>query len=229
MPDESHPPTLQAELVEFLGGYVTENKRQKIEAALDYRTRHITIMLEEIYQPHNASACLRNCDCLGVQDVHIVENLNEYRPKPGVSMGSAKWLSLHRYRTAGAAMTTLRNRGYRIVATTPEVDGFTPATLPLDRPVALLFGTEERGLTDAAIAAADDTLRLPMYGFTQSFNVSVSVAIALYHLVERLHASSLDWHLAPEERARLTLEWYRRIVRRHETYEEAFWNQQASP
>ena len=214
---------MNEELVEFLGEYVTENKRSKIASALQNRTRHVTVVLEEIYQPHNASACLRNCDCLGIQDVHIIENRNEYRPNSGVAMGSAKWLTLHRYRSVVSAAETLKNRGYRIFATTPNREGYEPVTLPLDAPAALLFGTEEEGLTEEAIALADDFLCLPMYGFTQSFNVSVTVAITLSRIAERLRESDVAWSLSEKEKTELTLEWYRGIVKRHELLEEEFW------
>lgn len=217
-----------AELIAFLGDYVTENKRQKIAEVLQQRTRHLTVLLEDIYQPHNASACLRSCDCLGVQDVHIVEDRNRYRPNNGVTMGSTKWLSLHRYHEISPAVETLRSRGYRLVATTPNVDGFEPATLPLDQPVALLFGTEEEGLSDEALEAADTTLRLPMYGFTQSFNISVTVALTLSRLMERVRESGIAWQLTEDEQRKLTLEFYRRIVKRHDLLEKQFWQDQGS-
>ncbi len=216
--------TVDEELIEFLGEYVTENKRSKIEAALDERTRHVTVVLEEIYQPHNASACLRNCDCLGIQDVHIVENRNEYRPNEGVAMGSSKWLNLHRYHGISAAVETLKTSGHRIVATTPNYEGYDPITLPLDQPVALLFGTEEGGLTEEALELADDYLCLPMYGFTQSYNISVSVAITLSRIAERLRTESgIDWQLPKTERDAVQLQWYRGIVKRYELLEEEYW------
>lgn len=220
--------TAQQELIEFLAGYVTESKREGIARILGDRTRHLTIALEDIYQPHNASACLRTCECLGVQDVHIVETRNEYRPNDGVALGSSKWLSLHHYHTTASCLETLRRKDYRIVATSPETDGYDLTDLPLDRPVALLFGTEEKGLSPAALEAADATLRLPMYGFTQSYNISVTVAISLSQLVERLRTSEIDFRLSDSEKEDLTLAFYRRIVRRHDLLEETFWNTRES-
>lgn len=217
--------TAEQELTEYLGGYVTENKRGKIAGVLAERTRHLTVVLENIYQPHNASACLRSCDCLGIQDVHIIEGRNEYKPNDEIALGSAKWLSLHRYHQTESCLDTLRRRGFRIVATSPHADGYDLTTLPLDRPVALLFGTEEQGLSELALDAADASLRLPMYGFTESYNISVTVAICLSRLVERIRESDLDWHLSEEERQDLTLEFYRRIVKRHDLLEEKFWEE----
>jgi tRNA G18 (ribose-2'-O)-methylase SpoU len=145
--------TADEELTDFLGSHITDNKREKIVSVLNERTRHFTVLLEDIYQPHNASACLRSCDCLGLQDVHIVESRNDYRPNNNVSMGSSKWLTLHRYHRAESAIETLKVKGYRLIATSPNEDGYDLSTLPIDKPVALLFGSEHKGLSASAIAA----------------------------------------------------------------------------
>lgn len=220
--------TAEEELTAFLGEYVSENKREKIGRVLAERTRHITLLLEDIYQPHNASACLRSSECLGVQDVHIVESRNEYRPNNEISLGSSKWLSLHRYHSSTACLDTLRARGYTLVATSPEASGYDLKTLPLEKPVALLFGTEEQGLTENTLNAADATLRLPMYGFTQSYNISVTVAMTLARLVERLRDSDISWQLSGEEKQQITLDYYRRIIKRHDLLEQEFWNRRNS-
>lgn len=221
--------TVDEELVGFLAQYVTENKRQKMADVLEHRTRHVTVMLEEIYQPHNASACLRNCDCMGLQDVHIVENRNSYRPNNAISMGSSKWLSLHRYRRTSSAIESLRAKGYRIVATTPNYEGYDPVSIPVDQPVALLFGTEEQGLTAESLEAADDYMCLPMYGFTQSFNISVTVALSLARILERLRESDIEWQIPEDEKTKITLEWYRTVVRRHDLLEQDYWDGQGKP
>tara|TARA_R110002096_G_scaffold393627_6_gene588669 strand:+ start:3020 stop:3685 length:666 start_codon:yes stop_codon:yes gene_type:complete len=220
--------TADEELIEFLGDYVTDNKKEKIAAVLNERTRHFTVMLEDIYQPHNASACLRSADCLGVQDVHIIERQHAYRPNARVSLGSSKWLTLHQYHQTASCIDSLKVRGYRLVATTPNEDGYDLTTLPIDKPIALLFGTEEDGLSEAALEAADDTLRLPMHGFTQSYNISVTVALTLSRLAERLREASFDWHLSEKEKTDLTLAFYRRIVSRHELLEQKFWEDRST-
>lgn len=218
--------TADEELTDFLGSHITENKREKIASVLKERTRHFTILLEDIYQPHNASACLRSCDCLGLQDVHIVENRFDYRPNANIALGSSKWLTLHRYQRTESAIETLKVRGYRLIATSPNEDGYDLSTLPIDKPVALLFGSEHKGLSAAAMGAAEGYLRIPMYGFTESFNISVTVALAVSRLIERLRASGIDWELSEEEKKELTLCFYRRIVTRHETLEARFWESQ---
>ncbi len=215
--------TADEELIEYLGSRITENKRTKIARVLKERTRHFTVVLEDIYQPHNASACLRSCDCLGVQDLHIVERKHRYQPNKSVALGSSKWLTLHRYHQTESAIETLSTKGYRLFATSPNEDGYDLASLPIDRPVALLFGSEHKGLSPAALSAAEGTLRLPMYGFTESFNISVCLAVTLSRLVERLRDSDIHWKLSEEEKKELTLSFYRRIVNGHELIEEKFW------
>lgn len=215
--------TANQELIDYLGSRLTENKREKIRAVLGERTRHLTVLLEDLNQPHNASACLRSCDCFGVQDVHVVERRHPFRPDNEVAMGSSKWLTVHRYHRPESAIETLRSRGYLLVATSPNVDGDTPATLPLDRPVAILFGSEQQGLGEASCAAADRTLRLPMHGFTESFNISVTLALVVSRLVERLRESKVAWRLDEAEKEALTLTFYRRLIARHDLLEEDFW------
>ncbi|HOW51267.1 MAG TPA: RNA methyltransferase [bacterium] len=218
---------ITALLSEHLGSFITSHKRDIIERVLDHRTDRLALVLEDIYQPHNASATIRTCECYGIQNIHIIENRNRYEVNPDVVMGSVKWVTLHRYRTpeadnTAACIAQLREQGYRIIATTPHKEGHTPDNLSLDRPVALLFGTEEQGLTSGALAAADTTLRIPMFGFTESLNISVSVAVTFSHLVRRLHAEREDWRLNDDRRAALRLLWYRRIVKKSELIEEEF-------
>ncbi len=214
-------------LYDYLSGYVTENKRGKFEEIIRHRTRYLTVVLEDIYQPHNASAVLRSCDCFGVQDVHIIENQNTYEVNPEVAMGSSKWLTMHRYNSlpdnSPAAVEALRRKGYRIIATTPHRDDVDLQDLDLSEgPVALCFGTEMRGLTGGILDMADGFMKIPMYGFTESFNISVSVAISLFHLTDRLRQSSVNWNLPEKEALEIKLEWARRVVKRSDLIEKEF-------
>ena len=216
-----------AAMLSFLGQFITDERRQRFEEVLDYSTRHITVVLEDIFQPHNASAVLRTCDLRGIQDIHIVENTNHYDVNPDVVLGSTKWLNLNYYEdkefNTPTAFEQLRAKGYKIVATCPHRDDFTPDALPLDQPIALVFGTEKLGLSDYAVENADMHVRIPMYGFTESYNISVSAALLLYSLTNRLHASTdIDWHLTEEERNALRLVWTRRSLSRIRQYERKF-------
>ena len=109
------------------------------------------------------------------------------------------------------------------MATCPHRDDFTPDTLPLDQPIALVFGTEKLGLSDYAVENADMHVRIPMFGFTESYNISVSAALLLYTLTNRLHASAdIDWHLTEAERNAVRLLWTRRSLSRIRQYERKF-------
>lgn len=215
------------ELFDFLWEFITDNRKQKFEEVLSYRTRYLTVVLEDIFQPQNASAVLRSCDLTGIQDIHIIENKYEYEINPDVVVGSSKWLDLQKYNTAEnntlSTIQTLKSKGYRIVATTPHENDFTPDTLPLDKPIALLFGTEKTGLSDIALQNSDAFIQIPMFGFTESFNISVSAALLMYSLSKRLHESEdIQWHLSKEEKQLLLFDWTRKSIKRVETFEKEF-------
>lgn len=205
-------------LVEHLSEYVTPERLSLFDRVLEHRTRYITVILEDIYQPHNASAVLRSMDCFGIQDAHIIENSNEYRVNPDVALGASKWLNLIKYNQAEYntmdAINYLKSKNYRIVATTPhkkEVE--LPDFRMEEGKIALLFGTEMHGLSRNALDMADEFLRIPMYGFTESFNISVSAAIILYQLKEKLKSSTIDWKLPEAEQLYIKLEWLKRSIK----------------
>jgi tRNA (guanosine-2'-O-)-methyltransferase len=219
---------LRQELTTHLATFLTERRVARIEAVLAERTRRLAVVLEDVFQPHNASAVLRSCECFGVQDVHIVEGRNTYTVSRGVSLGAGQWLSLIRYRAdegrdISACAAALRQAGYRLVAATPKTvapEEGTPGAgtvpvdeLPVDEPLAVIFGTEEEGLTPLALELADERAHIPMYGFTGSFNVSVSAALILRELSTRMRVSPLDWGLSDDEKAELRFQWYRSSVR----------------
>ena len=219
-------PEMNKELLLHLSQFVSEARNKKFEEVIQYRTRHLTVVLEDIYQPHNASAVLRSCDCFGIQDVHIIENRNKYIVNPDVALGSTKWLNLIRYnkgeRNTKEALTSLRKRGYRIVASTPHTNEVSIQELNIDKPMALVFGTELEGISNEVRDMADEYVKIPMFGFTESFNISVSAAICLSHLIGRLHASNANWKLNETERDEVMLEWYRNSVNKADIIEREF-------
>jgi tRNA (guanosine-2'-O-)-methyltransferase len=215
------------QFLDFLYTFITQNKREHFERVVCERTKYITVVLEDIFQPHNASAVLRSCDVFGVQDVHIIENNNEYRVNPDVALGSSKWLNLLRYNkeefNTPACLEKLKSEGYRIVATTPHRDDVTIYDLPLEKgKVALLFGTEYEGLTKEAIELADEYVMIPMFGFTESLNISVSAAIFLFQLTNRLRLSGIPWKLSEDEQLSIKIQWAKNVVRNPELLEKQF-------
>lgn len=216
-----------ADLTRFLADFVSAKRRQRVEQVLAERSRYLTVVLEDIYQAHNASAVLRSCECFGVQDVHIIENRNSYTLNPDVVQGASKWLDLIRYNEDGGensrrCLEGLRTAGYRLVAATPNGSDYTLKDLPVDRKTALMFGTEEHGLTPYALDSADLFVQVPMYGFTESFNISVCAALMLQEVSWRMREADTNWPLTECERAELRLDWYRKMVRGSDLLEQRF-------
>ena len=204
------------ELYTQLTQFISPNKRDLFERMAPLRTRHVTVVLEDIYQSQNASAVVRTSDLVGLQDIHVIENRNAYQLNPDVTLGSSKWVDVHRYRGHAnntlACVEALKKKGYQVVATSPRSEHITPESIDLDRPMAFCFGTELTGLSDDLMYAADEHLRIPMFGFTESFNISVSAAITLYTVTQRLRNSDVRWQLDDEALLALKLSWARKMV-----------------
>lgn len=218
--------TSQEVLLNHLLEFITPSRKLLFEKVITSRTRHITVVLEDIYQPHNASAVLRTCDLTGIQDVHIIENSNQYDVNPDVAMGASKWLNLIKYSDSAhntmLAYKKLREHGYRIVASTPHKNDQNLDNISLDGKMAIVFGTELNGLSDLAIENADEFLKIPMFGFTESYNISVSAALILFTLTNRLRNTSINWQLSDPEKLDILLEWSRRSIKRSDIIENQF-------
>lgn len=208
----------RGKIIEELSGLITRRRRDLFDRVLDFRTRYITVVLEDIYQSHNASAVLRTCECFGIQDVHIIENKNTYNINPDVVLGATKWLNLKKYNRLDYNTTEtikeLRDHGYRIIATTVNEKAVSLHNFNLRAgKCALFFGTELTGLSDAVLEQADEFLKIPIYGFTESFNISVSAAIILSQLTMGLHQSDLSWRLTKAEREEQLFGWLKKSIR----------------
>lgn len=199
------------ELISFLKSFVTEARINTINEVLNQRTRYLTVVLENIFQPHNASAVMRSCDCFGIQDVHIVENDNEYQVNRDVALGSTQWLTINKYNNLKnntlQTIEKLKSAGYRIVATSPHTESSINEFDLHKGKTALMFGTEQSGLSDIAMSNADEYFKIPIHGFTESFNISVSVAITLHYLTNKLHSSNINFKLGKNEKIDLKLKW----------------------
>jgi tRNA (guanosine-2'-O-)-methyltransferase len=218
-------------LYEYLCCFISEERRAKFERYIEWRTRYVTIAVEDIYQPHNISAVIRSAECFGIQDLHVIENTNKFSPNPEVSLGSNKWLTLHHYRAGEnnslECIQALQKSGYRIVATTPHEKDKLISELDLAKgKVALFFGTELEGISKTVIDNADEFVKIPMFGFTESFNISVSTAICDYELTSRLRNSAIDWRLTEDEKTDILLEWARNSVQKHELLEKEYYARQ---
>lgn len=199
-------------LIQKLSQFVTQSRFEKIVNNSKNRTRYATAVLEDISKSHNISAVLRSSECFGFQDIHIIEQQYNYDISPGVAKGATQWLDLYNYNNPEVNNTevcfeNLRNNGYKIYATTPHTKDQLIYDLPLDNKVALVFGTEIKGISNYAMKNVDGFVKIPMYGFTESLNISVSVAISLYDLSRRLRSSNYNWRLSQEQILDLQISW----------------------
>lgn len=207
----------KVELYKYLTSFFSDNKQTKIEEVIENRTKHITVVLEDIFQPQNASAVIRTCDCFGIQDVHIIENNNKFDINPDVALGAAKWLNIFRYNELEnntiKAVEYLKKNDYKIVATSPHTADILLDDLEINEKIALFFGTEKCGLSDDVIKNADFHVKIPMFGFTESFNISVSAAISIFSLTTRLKKSGINWQLTNDEKIELKIKWASGIIK----------------
>jgi len=219
--------SIEKKITDHFGQYITDHKKQFIEKVLSERTRHVTLVLEDIYQSQNASAVVRTCECLGLQDIHIIEEDSKYSVNKRVLKGANKWIDLYRYKMKSFNNTEicfrkLREQGYQILVTDPSSDGVSINEIAVDKKVAVVMGNELKGTSNYALDHADQKIFIPMHGFTESFNISVSAAICLNTLLTKLRESTTTWQLSDEEKETLRLQWYRKVVRRSDLIEQEF-------
>jgi tRNA (guanosine-2'-O-)-methyltransferase len=195
---------------------ITPNKVSMFERIAPQRSRHLVVGLENIQQDHNASAIMRSMDCLGFQELHLIEKNNNYQFQRDIALGAARWLDVVQHQQEPEpvldSIAHLRQKGYQIVATSPHINASTPQNIDLTQPIALFFGAEKHGISQELSANADAFLHIPMHGFTESFNLSVSAALVLSALRTRLEASSIDWLLSPAAQTELKISWCERIL-----------------
>ncbi|MEM6524437.1 MAG: RNA methyltransferase [Bacteroidota bacterium] len=213
-------------LLHYLGQYISESRKKVIDDVLDKRTRYLTVILEDIYHSQNASAVIRSCDCFGIQDLHVIENKHEYKLNPRVVHGASKWVDIVTYNAyidnSTKCFTDMQRKGYKLIGTVPDQTAQDISDLSVDGPVALVFGTEKEGLSDNAKDFCDEFVTVPMYGFTESFNISVSAALCMNIMAQKIFKSNLNWQLTEKEKKELKLQWFRKIVHRSDLLEKEF-------
>ncbi len=219
---------LDLQLFEYLQSLLTDRRRQLFSNVLSQRTRHFTVVTEDVYQLHNTSAVMRTCDVFGIQDLHVVEERLGKRIDREIAMGAQKWVSLHRYNGIKECMKTLRENGYQIIATTPHNDATLLHDFDVAKKSAFFFGKESDGLSDTVLQQADGFLKIPMYGFTESLNISVSAAIILQEVVTRMRIENVDWALSEAEKLEIEMEWTQRTIKSSQEIIERFYNDKKS-
>ena len=212
--------------IAYLKEFMTEERFEVLKRAVGLRTNYMTVCLENIFHPQNASAVIRSCEAFGIQDVHAVEVLTKFKPNVNIVRGTDKWVDIHRYRSETASaelIAKLKGDGYRIVATSPHIDDTTPEQFDVTRgKFALFFGTEHAGISDTVREQADEFIKIPMYGMVESLNISVCAAILLYMLSQRVHTSVENWQLPEEEQKRILFQWMMESVKDSKRIMERF-------
>ncbi len=203
-------------LLEYLESHLTANRKQRFKEVLAQRTKHFTVATEDVYQLHNTSAVIRTCDVFGIQEVNIVEEINSKRIDREIAMGAQKWVDLNRYHTVKSCLKDLKLKGYQIVATTPHAEDCDLMDFDVTKRSCFFFGRETQGLSQQVIDEADCFLKIPMVGFTESLNISVSAAIILQHVTARLRKSKLNWQLTEEERIEKRFDWIKKTLKNYD-------------
>jgi tRNA (guanosine-2'-O-)-methyltransferase len=216
--------------IEFLEQFVTEKRRNLFQKILDERTRHFTVAIEDIFQPHNASAIVRSCDIFGVQDLHVIESKYKFYASRLVAKGAQKWIDFSMYNQQNKnntldCITNLRSKGYKIIATTPHNESCLLQDFDITQKSAFFFGVEKQGLSKDVMDNADSYLKIPMVGFTESLNISVAAAIILQNMNEKLKKSSLDWKLSDYERAEKYQDWLEKTIKSIKKIKEKYYSE----
>jgi tRNA (guanosine-2'-O-)-methyltransferase len=210
---------MKSGLIAYLSEFITPARLALFVKVLQERTGYINVVLEDIFQPQNASAVLRSCDCLGIQHVHVIENRNRFRISKDVSLGSSKWLTIKKHKGGNNnsldAINLLKQEGYRIIATTPHKNDCLLQDFDISKgKFALVFGSELPGISETILNEADEFLKIPVYGFTESYNISVSAAVILYHLSHKMRDNSgIDWRLSEKEKEEIKLDWIKKSIK----------------
>jgi len=207
----------------FLKQFVTKKRWDNFIRIVDNRTNFVTIILEDIYHEHNISACLRSADCFGIQNVNIIEQKHSFKDNKEISMGASKWININRHKKTSSAIKKLKKEGYKIVLTSPHNSEKTIFDDSLIKnKVAILFGSEVNGCSNDATKLADEFISIPMYGFTESYNISVAVALTLQQLTNKIRKSKLNWQLCQNEKNEILEDWLKKSIKSSEMLEKQF-------
>ncbi len=216
------------DLLEYLETIITPERKERFIEVLQYRSKHFTVAVEDVYQLHNTSAVMRSCEVFGVQELNVIEQRFGKRIDKQIAMGAQKWVDIIRHKNSLDCITALRKKGYQIIATTPHNDSVYLEDFDISKPSAIFFGTEKEGLSDEVMQNADGFLKIPMVGFTESLNISVSAAIIIQNLMQRLRASDINWKLSEQEILEKRLDWTRKSIKDIDFIERRFFESQHS-
>ncbi|MGB5821520.1 MAG: RNA methyltransferase [Saonia sp.] len=201
------------QLLAHLENFISPERRQRFRDILEERTKYITVAIEDVYQLHNTSAVIRSCEVFGIQEAHLIESRFGKRLDKNIAMGAQQWVDVYRYKTTTECLSMLKEKGYQIIATTPHDETGLLHDFRIDGKIALFFGTEKEGLSETVLQNADGCIKIPMVGFTESLNISVSAAIILHTLTDKLKKSDKRWQLTEAEKVEKQLDWIKKSIK----------------
>ena len=217
---------IDLDYLHFLENILTENRKERFLEVLKNRTNHFTVAIEDVFQLHNTSAVMRSCEVFGIQQLNVVEEKYGKNIDKEIAMGAQKWVDVNRFESIENCIETLKNKGYQIIATTPHKEDCLLENFDITKPSALFFGTEKEGLSQEVLNAADGYLKIPMVGFTESLNISVSAAIIIQNLMNRLHRSDINWQLTDEQILEIRLQWAQNTIKDIKRIEERYYSKE---
>jgi tRNA (guanosine-2'-O-)-methyltransferase len=214
---------IDLEYLVFLENILTDNRKERFLNVLENRTKHFTVVVEDVFQMHNASAVMRSCEVFGIQELNVIEQRYGKSIDKEIAMGAQKWVDINKFDNVSNCIDTLKNQGYQIIATTPHENDCLLDDFDISKPSAFFFGTERDGLSEEVLQKADGFLKIPMAGFTESLNISVSAAIILQNLTNRLRQTNIDWHLSETEILEKRLAWAKSSIKDIKRIEQRYY------
>ena len=211
--------------LEFLENILTDNRKERFLNVLKNRTNHFTIAVEDIFQMHNTSAVMRSCEVFGIQELNVIEQRYGKSIDKEIAMGAQKWVDINAFDSISGCVDSLKAKGYQIIATTPHENDCLMDDFDISKPSALFFGTERDGLSEEILQKADGFLKIPMVGFTESLNISVSAAIIIQNLMNRLRNSDINWQLSEEDILEKRLQWARSTIKDIKRIEKRYYQE----
>ena len=198
----------------LLSPQLTESRRERMLHTAAHRTHQVRLVVQDVHQPHNISACIRSAEAFGVQNIDVVTLAGKFNTST-VARGVDEWVDIHRHESVDQCIDQLHKEGYLVAAAFPHGNAVTLDALPLDKPIAVAFGNEHAGLDLQWRDKADICFTIPMFGIVESLNISVSAAITLHHLTSKLRMSKApeDYYLSPMQRQRLLNHWICRQIK----------------
>ena len=210
------------ETFDYLKQFLTDERLSKIEHFSQESSDFVLPVMEDVYQFRNAAAIVRSVEACGFHHVVALEEENVFNPNLKVTKGAETWVKVEKIPNNLDSLKEIKNRGYKILAVSPENNATMLPDYEVNEPIALVFGTELEGVSDEILDFADETLAIPMYGFTKSFNVSVAAAICMYELKQKLMKSGIDYKLSEEKLLEMKIRWAKNSIKSSEQILERF-------